>query len=434
VEREEAMKVEWVGQHPEEGSIHAWLDGELDPSEAARLDEHVRGCEDCAARVAEARGLMAGASRVVGQLDMTPGRLIQPAATPTLDDSGSMWRLLRVTPTRAAIAAVLLVALGISLTRTRVARESEVVPAVATTPVSSEPMTAMGAPKEAPAPMKDGLLDSAISRRLADEHPARTVERAPGAAIPSPEGPTIAAAVPDTTAPQRVAAARASIRSSRDSASPPADRARVGFNSGAVVNADRLATAGQAAEAAGVRNELSARVAGVVVSAPTAAQCFLVESGAPGAQWGSVTLPMVLAFDSSGTLARVLTPGGSDTEMRAVRTAVGPDSLTLRMRRIGYSGTLALSGSGEARTGVMRSAQATAQLSEVVTTSVGEARRTSPRVDTRVPQPAAAPPAVAKTVEAPARDRNAAVGAQAQGAAGAAVAITAHVVSCTTKR
>ncbi|MDB4882794.1 MAG: hypothetical protein JWL95_1560 [Gemmatimonadetes bacterium] len=424
------MKVEWVGQHPDEGSIHAWLDGELDPSDAALLDEHVRGCDDCAARVAEARGLMAGASRVVGQLDVTPSRLIQPARTPTLDDSGSMWRLMRVTPARAGIAAVLLVGLGITLTRSRVARESSAVPRpTATVPASGDAMTAMAAPKEAAAPVKDNLLDSAIARRLANEHPARTVERAPGVAIPSPEGPTVAAAVPDTTAPQRVAAARVSIRSSRDSASPPADRARVGFNSGAVVNADRMATAGQAAEAAGFRNELSAKVAGIVVSVPTAA-CYLVESSAPGAHWGSVTLPMVLAFDSAGTTARVLTPNGADTEMRAVRMAGRTDSLVLRMRRIGYDGTLALDAIGEARGGAMRSSQSTVRLEQAVVTGVGEERRTSVRSDTRVPQPAAAPPAVARKIE-PARE---AAAAPAPGAAGAAVAITAHVVSCTSGR
>ena len=41
-------------QHPEEGTIHAWLDGALPADEAAAAEAHVAGCSECAARVAEA--------------------------------------------------------------------------------------------------------------------------------------------------------------------------------------------------------------------------------------------------------------------------------------------------------------------------------------------------------------------------------------------
>jgi hypothetical protein len=425
VEREDAMKVEWEGQHPDEGSIHAWLDGELDPSEAELLDEHARGCAECGARVAEARGLRAGASRVVGQLDVMPARLIQPATTPTLDDSGSMWRLLRVTPARASIAAVLLVALGITLTRTRVAKDSEVVPAFGiASGTGSAPMTAMSEPKETPAPVKDGLLDSSIARKLAAEQPPRALEPTPGAAIPSEDKAMSAAAVPDLTAPQRVAAARASIKARSDSSSPPADRARVGFSPGAPATLDRMAAADQAAEAAGARNEMSAKVAGAV-GGSTAGQCYLVESSASGAQWGTTTLPMVLAFDSAGTMARVLTPNGADTEMRAVRTPGRTDSLVLRLRRIGFEGSLALDAIGDARGGSMRSGPSTLMLESVVTTGMAEQRRSDLRGNARAPQPAAAPPAAAKKADEPAREKD---------ASAAAVQITAHVVSCITRR
>ena len=115
---------EWDGEHPDEGTIHAWLDGALSVAESARLEMHVRACAECTATIAEARGLIAGASRVVGLLDATPAPLIRPATTPTAGDGGTIWRILRVTPARASIAAVLLVALGITLTRDRVAKES----------------------------------------------------------------------------------------------------------------------------------------------------------------------------------------------------------------------------------------------------------------------------------------------------------------------
>src|SRR5437763_11225994 len=59
--------------HPNEGTIHAWLDGALDAEEAARVEEHIAQCATCSAAVAEARGLVAGASRILGALDYVPG-------------------------------------------------------------------------------------------------------------------------------------------------------------------------------------------------------------------------------------------------------------------------------------------------------------------------------------------------------------------------
>src|SRR5689334_12188065 len=77
-------------RHPDEGTIHAWLDGALDDADAAWLESHARECSACGALVAEARGLVAGASRVLGALDMVPGGVIPardanpvgPRATP----------------------------------------------------------------------------------------------------------------------------------------------------------------------------------------------------------------------------------------------------------------------------------------------------------------------------------------------------------------
>src|SRR5687768_18336393 len=61
-------------EHPEEGLIHAWLDDALGAAEAERIEAHVRGCAECQTRVAEARGLIAGASRIVAALDDAPAR------------------------------------------------------------------------------------------------------------------------------------------------------------------------------------------------------------------------------------------------------------------------------------------------------------------------------------------------------------------------
>jgi hypothetical protein len=56
--------------HVEEGAIHGWLDGQLDDESARRAEAHVSECPACSARVAEARGLIAGASRVMSALDV----------------------------------------------------------------------------------------------------------------------------------------------------------------------------------------------------------------------------------------------------------------------------------------------------------------------------------------------------------------------------
>lgn len=59
-------------QHPEEGTLHAYIDGELSPAESATLELHVGECARCAAALAEARGYAAAASRVITALDAAP--------------------------------------------------------------------------------------------------------------------------------------------------------------------------------------------------------------------------------------------------------------------------------------------------------------------------------------------------------------------------
>jgi anti-sigma factor RsiW len=68
-------------QHPDEGTIHAWLDAALPLQDAAQLEAHLAGCPQCAAAIAEARGLIAASSRIVSSLDSVPAGII-PTATP----------------------------------------------------------------------------------------------------------------------------------------------------------------------------------------------------------------------------------------------------------------------------------------------------------------------------------------------------------------
>jgi hypothetical protein len=89
-------------RHPDEGTIHSWLDGALSRDEAARLEAHIKECPQCAAAVAEARGFMAAASRILTALDNAP-RGVVPAAAPKKRVDPLVWRVA---------AMVLVVAVG----------------------------------------------------------------------------------------------------------------------------------------------------------------------------------------------------------------------------------------------------------------------------------------------------------------------------------
>ena len=102
-------------QHLDEGTIHAWLDGALPASEANDVERHTAQCGECAAMVAEARGMIAGASRIVSSLDIVRGGVIpQSKRAPAV--AGSLWRSLRLTPARAALAATVMIAVSTLLT------------------------------------------------------------------------------------------------------------------------------------------------------------------------------------------------------------------------------------------------------------------------------------------------------------------------------
>jgi len=67
-------------QHLDEGTIHAWLDGQLPRDEAHQVEAHVAECRECADAVAEARGLIAASSRILTALDGVPGEVVPKQA------------------------------------------------------------------------------------------------------------------------------------------------------------------------------------------------------------------------------------------------------------------------------------------------------------------------------------------------------------------
>ena len=70
--------------HLDEGTIHAWLDGALAPDESAQVEAHANSCTECAALVAEARGLIAASSRILSSLDAVPAGVL-PGSERTTD-------------------------------------------------------------------------------------------------------------------------------------------------------------------------------------------------------------------------------------------------------------------------------------------------------------------------------------------------------------
>ncbi|MGI9044410.1 MAG: anti-sigma factor family protein [Gemmatimonadaceae bacterium] len=162
-------------QHPDEGTIHAWLDSQMSAEEGAEIEAHAATCAECAASIAEARGLTAASSRIVSSLDIVPGDVI-PARAPVK----RAWYL--TTQFRAA-AAVLFVA-GVSLVLTRwdeTPTIEEVSRQTATLSVesmaASEPVedAQSSATSQSEAPTQDGAANPAAKSTVPARAPQPTV-------------------------------------------------------------------------------------------------------------------------------------------------------------------------------------------------------------------------------------------------------------------
>jgi hypothetical protein len=431
-------------EHPDEGLIHAWLDDALSAAEAERLAAHVRTCAECRARVAEARGLIAGASRIVAALDDAPagtrpgwaqssvadaGRAATGSASgaPTPATEGSMWRWLRVTPGRAAIAATILVGIGITLTYDRAAVDSTPRPASAVfNPMKADmpaATTAEGGASEAAKP-RDALLDSAIAKNVTIAQGRRVLEPARGPSVPVAPPPTTTLQAPAVAAAgEAVALGRATEQAEREAAGVAADRSRTKV-AGAVASvppAPSAAARGAFSSAAPVQEPATSNDAMMAKrsSDAVAKGCFLFETRDADARWADQPFPLVLAVDAGAAdqprQAAVMTPAGEPTELRAVWSPSSGDSVSIRLRRIGYAGSIVLGPEAGARSGIATSSVAVSALEQVAVRPSASARAES-RTDARkstagaAPQsaPAAGPPirqlhVTARSVACPAR-------------------------------
>jgi hypothetical protein len=429
-------------EHPDEGLIHAWLDDALDAAEAERLAAHVRTCAECQGRVAEARGLIAGASRVVAALDGVPagtrpgwaqsavgggavGGAAPASASRDPSAQGSLWRWLKVTPGRAALAATILVAIGITVTYERTAVDypartasSVFDPQKSDRPAATSPE---GGASDGAKP-RDPLLDSAVARNVTIAQGKRTMEAATGPVVPQAPPPRTTLEAPaNSAAGQAVALGRASAEARRESATVLADRSRAGFT-GAVAAVPEPTSAASSvgaseptrAPAAAPRSQQAASDAMVAKtsSGTVARSCLMLESPDADARWADQPFPLVLAIEpgsASGPRdAAVLTPNGGVTSLRAQWSPRGGDSVLVRLRRIGYSGSIVLGPEAGARTGTAVSSTFAATEEMTVATGYGTqapARADEARAAARraAPAPAAPAPAPAAAAGPPVR-------------------------------
>lgn len=163
---------------PDEGMIHAWLDGELDAAEAARVERLVAEDAEWAAAAAEARGLIAASSRIVSALDVVPAGVV-PAGV----KAGGSRPRSAVRPWMRMAAGVVLVVGTASVVLTRSANAPRVDDVAF---VAGEAR----ANSEAPAalPTAESPAATATSAVLADEVKATASDRVAqtAAATPAP--------------------------------------------------------------------------------------------------------------------------------------------------------------------------------------------------------------------------------------------------------
>jgi len=92
--------------HVDEGTLHAYLDGELPSAERATLEAHLAGCATCRANLTEERGLRERASAVLGSARPAE-RPAPPLEQLRREPQRSPWRVRRSFAWAASIALAL---------------------------------------------------------------------------------------------------------------------------------------------------------------------------------------------------------------------------------------------------------------------------------------------------------------------------------------
>ena len=360
--------------HLDEGTIHAWLDGALAPDESERVEAHANSCTECAALVAEARGLIAASSRILSSLDAVPAGVLP--GSDRITDQLAVLRARRAATTRRwwqdrrvlAAASVVLVA-GISSVVWRSTTGTSTVPAVppgvvdAVAPASSAPQT--DAIREATAEAKVEVLPT-----LRDPRPMRvagpaasdsTADLKVAASSPTPRARDTSAVANEArvaNAPASVAAPPPTLDSSRVATRAAeqgvALRRQVPAQQGAAQQrfaveqrADSARVAAPAAASVGAGSRLGTVSAKAAADAAVADRCYQIRlsSPAPAGRTSSIRVDTVSLLDErlpvrsdpSWFLARARGALGDSLAWRQVdsvtvelRSRVASDSLVVR--------------------------------------------------------------------------------------------------------
>jgi hypothetical protein len=298
-------------QHLDEGTVHAWLDGALPTTEAREVELHVAECSDCSAMVAEARGLIAGASRIVSSLDVVRGNVIPK--TSKAGAGKSLWRSLHLTPSRAALAATLMIAVSTLLTvrhdtneklvASQEARMSRTAPAAAAVPDAPRAENAQAPAPAVPAPTAGARQTLASSEDAKKTSASRAKDREEPASKPKEAKAdvatdAVAASPPVVQVPPPTAVAGAAVASAN------------------LMDSSLRKTRARAVVADSIRTEESARKSQF---APMVAQRAVTNLVAPGCfqfaeqQVAGVPQRFALAFlpgDTSQRVVRAVTENG----------------------------------------------------------------------------------------------------------------------------
>lgn len=332
-------------QHPEEGEIHEWLDGQMSAGRTREIEQHVAGCAECAKVVAEARGFIAASSRILSALDDVPGDVLPqaPPAATAADELAARRELARprkrfTFPLRAA-AVVLVAALGaVTLTRrTDRAREAsrpvvgaamenqaavqDAAPSRAPLPVAQLPRAGDEAPRQLPArkaaPRETSLGGPVGSMASGADAGARA--RATAAQSAAAEAPLDAAAAPKVATGPAFAAA------------PPApDAAEVARGDRRERVARKQVVGAMAAGSADMRP-------GAAPGSPTIAGCYRVEGADPPR---ALDLRMSVLDEERDPAARVLFVRGGGRTERASWVFSGMDSVRMDLERTSLGVTI----------------------------------------------------------------------------------------------
>ena len=374
-------------QHLEEGTIHAWLDGALPPDEGRAIEEHAAGCAACAAAIAEARGLIAGSSRILAALDAVPGGVLPSAdafaalgtggrrpATP----AGRQW--WRSVPLRAAAAIVLVGSVSWLATRSAVQREPASAAKVVMAPAEdraavADADTTSAAKPPVVEPQTKAAPSPGRTRRAATPTPRGFEVPRPAPAAPAVPQQQEAANVAAQPAPAMVGSAAAGAVTGGAGAGVVASRREFAAAKSAMLDRDSVIMQRSSDEQRLLAQPLAnARAPMAAMSAPMAAPlmpgsagvrmltgCYVLQTAASPAEMPLLPARIELLADradSSDPAVMVARPAGGESTLSAASRAswktVGEHALALDITDGARSLTATLTVAGDSVSGWAR--------------------------------------------------------------------------------